>query len=259
MVTRIIGGLGFFIVAAFPIWFGGVALDILLAAICAISFYEVIHTTFKKVNIPLFLLMATFFVGIYYLHLPSVALIQLLVIGIFILAVFQVDLKLDALGVSVIISMMVVLAMNFLRSTYELKGFNFLAIYLIVAPCVTDIGAYFTGMTLGKHKLIERISPKKTVEGAIGGLILGCVVSYGLYLVVASNTELEFGKSIMLFVSLTIPIVSQFGDLAFSMIKRHFGIKDFGNIIPGHGGMLDRLDSIVFVVSYFAAIVALVG
>lgn len=105
----------------------------------------------------------------------------------------------------------------------------------------TDTMAYFTGLTIGKHKLCPRISPKKTIEGSVGG-ILGSVIFCGLF---------GYFFAPIVFVHCLVigflgGIVSQFGDLTASIFKRKMGIKDYGNLIPGHGGILDRFDSVLF-------------
>jgi phosphatidate cytidylyltransferase len=109
--------------------------------------------------------------------------------------------------------------------------------------------AYFTGVKYGKHKMIPRISPNKTWEGAFGGYVSGFAVSLVFGLIF-----LKIPYYLTIFLSLTIPIVSQLGDLAFSSIKRHFDKKDFGSVFPGHGGVLDRLDSLLFTIIYSYAI-----
>lgn len=124
---------------------------------------------------------------------------------------------------------------------------------IVITAFGTDIMAYFTGYLLGKHKLCPKISPKKTIEGSIGG-ILGSVILSGL-----------FGYFFMpdllvhcLVIGVLGGIVSQFGDLTASIFKRKMGIKDYGNLIPGHGGILDRFDSVLFtgpMVYYYIALV----
>jgi phosphatidate cytidylyltransferase len=104
-----------------------------------------------------------------------------------------------------------------------------------------DSGAYLVGSTLGKHKLIERISPKKTWEGAIGGAVLAAITSIVIF---GQMNELNLAHAI--FISLLTVVAGTLGDLFESMIKRHFNAKDSGTILPGHGGLLDRFDSLLF-------------
>lgn len=117
-------------------------------------------------------------------------------------------------------------------------------IYLALITIMTDMFAYFTGRLIGQHKLCEKISPNKTIEGAIGGSIVGTVVPSLFYLFVIYNNE-----NVILIILLTFlfTIIGQVGDLLFSSIKRHYSIKDFSNLIPGHGGILDRFDSLLLV------------
>lgn len=114
---------------------------------------------------------------------------------------------------------------------------------------ITDGCALFAGKAFGKHKLYEKVSPKKTVEGAIGGLIGNCLFCVALYFVFLKKFSLS--QSIKLWqvivISLILGVLSIFGDLAASAIKRHHGVKDFGNLLPGHGGVMDRFDSCLFV------------
>ncbi len=121
-------------------------------------------------------------------------------------------------------------------------------VFLFTITITTDIFAYLTGMLIGKHKLLTEISPNKTWEGLIGGTIMGVFVSVMFY-----HTCIDLNVSLWLLISICIflSLLGQFGDLVFSAIKRYFGVKDFGNIMPGHGGILDRLDSIIFVVLGF--------
>lgn len=120
-----------------------------------------------------------------------------------------------------------------------------LVIYLLLVTIITDTYAYLTGYFIGKHKLLEKVSPKKTLEGMVGGTIFGVLVSSVFYHTVI-NPELSW--IIIITMSLFLSIIGQFGDLVFSSIKRFYGKKDFSNIMPGHGGILDRIDSIIFVV-----------
>jgi len=115
-------------------------------------------------------------------------------------------------------------------------------VYLLLICALTDAFAMFTGMLIGKHKVTPNISPKKTIEGCFGGAIIGTTVAVIYY----SNLIGKFSIKLCL-ITLLLSIVDQFGDLFFSKIKRENKIKDFSNIMPGHGGVLDRLDSLCFV------------
>ena len=119
-----------------------------------------------------------------------------------------------------------------------------LIIFLFLITIITDSYALFVGKLIGKNKLLPEVSPNKTWEGTIGGSLIGTFVCTIYYLTVINPNENIFKVSIIV---LFLTIIGQFGDLFFSAIKRKFEIKDFGNIMPGHGGVLDRLDSILFV------------
>lgn len=130
-------------------------------------------------------------------------------------------------------------------------------LYLIpfVFGWVTDTFAYFTGRLFGKHKLIPAVSPKKTVEGAIGGAVCCALVAMLYGLVIGKCFEDVAPNYVTLAISgLLIAVVSQIGDFAMSAIKRQYGIKDYGGLLPGHGGLLDRFDSCMAVTILLALI-----
>ena len=134
---------------------------------------------------------------------------------------------------------------------YRSIGLNLL-VYLLIITIITDSYAYFIGRLIGKNKLLEVISPNKTLEGTIGGSLVGTFVGVMYYITFVSNTVNIFK---LIIISLFLSIVGQLGDLFFSAIKRKYNIKDFSNIMPGHGGILDRLDSIIFVMLAFTFII----
>lgn len=127
-----------------------------------------------------------------------------------------------------------------------------------VAACMTDAAALFSGKFFGRHPLAPSISPKKTVEGAIGGTIVGilAVMLCGwIFRLIEPTLSVSYPRLFVL--AVLAVIAAQLGDLSMSQIKREVGIKDYGNFIPGHGGILDRLDSVIFtapVLYYFMLI-----
>ncbi len=134
-----------------------------------------------------------------------------------------------------------------IRLVEQMEHGNFLIYAVFIGAFMTDSGAYFTGYFLGKHKLIPDISPKKTVEGAIGG-VLSCILGFAIWgWVLIFFFEKQVNWYALMPISVLVAIISQFGDLAASMIKREMNIKDYGSIFPGHGGVLDRFDSVIFV------------
>lgn len=135
-----------------------------------------------------------------------------------------------------------------------LRNFNLnYVIYLFLVSTITDTFAYITGRYIGKNPLAPLISPKKTIEGLIGGTLMGVVVGT-IYYTTVINAATDIG--IIVFVTLFLSLIGQLGDLIFSSIKRYYGVKDFSNLIPGHGGILDRLDSIIFIVLGFILFLA---
>ena len=124
-------------------------------------------------------------------------------------------------------------------------GGGLVMIPLVAAFC-SDSAALFAGMALGKHKLAPRVSPKKTVEGSVGGLLggmLGMIIFRIIFFLV---TEVQLNIAWCLLLGLVGAVMGQLGDLSFSAIKRECGVKDYGRLLPGHGGVLDRFDSVIF-------------
>lgn len=138
----------------------------------------------------------------------------------------------------------------FLSCIIAIKQLEFGDFYLwlvFIGAFATDTFAYFSGVFLGKHKLCPEISPKKTIEGSIGGT-LGCVAILLLYgLLMDRSFGIAVNYTSLAILSVLISFISQIGDLTASIIKRKYGVKDYGTLFPGHGGILDRLDSVIAV------------
>ena len=139
-----------------------------------------------------------------------------------------------------------------LSSEFKYWQSMFLFIYVVLGVIFNDMGAYFIGMFFGKHKMNERISPKKTWEGFIGGVVISIIVStvFALVCALVDKPILPIFDVKHLYyviiISILIPLISDVGDFVFSSVKRTFGVKDFSNLLPGHGGVLDRIDSLIF-------------
>jgi phosphatidate cytidylyltransferase len=115
----------------------------------------------------------------------------------------------------------------------------------VLVTMISDSGAYFCGVYLGKRKAFPHVSPNKTVEGCVGGL-LSSVVGLLLYGLILTWCGVPVSFTAILIIAVLGNIATQLGDLAFSLVKRFYGVKDYGKLVPGHGGMLDRFDSLIF-------------
>lgn len=154
------------------------------------------------------------------------------------------------LQASELIALTIYILVGFM-SIAMLRWHTSMGVYLyglvFIGAWMTDTGAYFIGVLFGKHKLIPAVSPKKTVEGALGG-VLGCIIGYVAYAIILQFFfSVEVNYLVLVLLAVIISIVSQIGDLIASYVKRECGIKDFGFIFPGHGGVMDRFDSIIAV------------
>lgn len=173
--------------------------------------------------------------------------------GIFLLFTIPAVLYHDRAKYSVIDAFYLIGVILFLGSSFSLlilfrtAGLKIL-LYILLLSVSTDTYAYFTGYLIGKHKLLEEISPNKTIEGMIGGTLFGTFIPTVYYITVI-NPSMSIITVILM--SLFLSILGQFGDLVFSAIKRYFNKKDFSKVLPGHGGILDRLDSIIFIMLGF--------
>ncbi len=149
-------------------------------------------------------------------------------------------------------SLSCIVYIRYLDPSWDFYPGVFMVVYLLFCAWFGDSGAYFVGTFLGKHKLCPEISPKKTVEGLIGGIItVGVVVAiqclvYNLFL----PTDIKMSYAVLIPVGMVASGVGVLGDLSASVIKRQYEVKDFGNLMPGHGGVLDRFDSVLFVAPF---------
>ncbi len=258
MKTRIISAIVLVLTCIPPFVLGSFYLDILLSLIICCAAYEVNGLNKKGRNPFLCFLMACFVlaitVGDHYLNLDPMydfAMIIAYLLILMTITIFKEDLSLDLSAVMFTMSIIIVYAIKTIYLIYERYSAS-LMLYIMIIALMCDTGAYFVGIKFGKHKLIERVSPKKTVEGAIGGYVISFLVSFTFAYIFK---YFGMGITLCLASSLILPFVSMVGDLFFSLVKRYYGIKDYSKLIPGHGGVLDRVDSVIYCLLTFYALV----
>jgi phosphatidate cytidylyltransferase len=251
MLTRIISALvGVPLIAVFLI-FRGNYLYIFAGTLSIIGMYEyykaIKATGVRTMNYIGFIFCITFYL-LQFIY-PNIEIFSK-IIAIMFLTLFTYEIFTRKSGINGIVhTMFGFVYVAFLMSHLILINYLENAAIIIWLPFLTawftDSAAYFVGISIGKHKLSPTISPKKTIEGAVGGII-GCSLLTTLLGIFISNYNSSIGISNFIIIGLLCGIFSQLGDLAASYIKRYAKIKDFGKLIPGHGGILDRFDSILF-------------
>lgn len=138
------------------------------------------------------------------------------------------------------------LALSALAELRCMDNGKYLVLLAVLLAFVTDAGAYFAGVFLGKHRGITKVSPNKSLEGYIGGFVVGALFAVLYGVVIGSLEHLTPNYLSLALCGLFGALATEVGDLAFSFVKRQYGVKDFGKLLPGHGGMLDRFDSMIF-------------
>lgn len=247
MKIRIIVGL-IIVAITFPsLYLGGVYLDILIAAIILLIGDEIARLVLPKHSFILSIFIDAAMFGLFFCSPENIVYYLAFVATVtFVLPIIFKDFTLTGVLAMIVLIFLMSMAMTGIRSirVYSVG----LTLLIVIANYTTDIFAYVFGMKFGKHKLIPEISPKKTVEGAIAGWVGSFIVIFVGKLFFLTNLS----WLITALLAVSIPIVAEIGDLAFSYIKRGFNIKDFSSLMPGHGGVLDRLDSLIFVLVFIS-------
>ncbi len=172
--------------------------------------------------------------------------LAILLLSLLGLSIFYDEKKYTATDALFLIGSVLLLGVSFNAMILARMTDLYLFIYLILIFIFTDTFAMLSGMLFGRHKLIPKVSPKKTVEGSVLGSIIGTIVASLFYHFFVNDITV-----LVAIVTLILSIIGQIGDLIFSKIKRENDIKDFSNLIPGHGGILDRLDSTIAIMLAF--------
>lgn len=253
MKTRVISALVLVVICFPPLILGGNLLNIFLGLVVVMSCYEYTTIRKKRFNWLLFVSMIVFVAFTNIFPSRGIGIIIFYLILLFFFAICSDDISLDDILSTFAMAIIFAYAVLAILRIYKYSYIPFF--YILIASFACDIAALFTGMLFGKHKLNERISPKKTVEGAIGGWFFGFILSFAF---AYFFDFFHLSPYFILFTSLVLPIVAQIGDLSFSLIKRNYGVKDFGSIIPGHGGILDRIDSLLLCLIFFSSMITFI-
>lgn len=140
---------------------------------------------------------------------------------------------------------------------FDENGLFYMLLVIVCFAWSTDIFAYLVGMCIGKHRFAPNISPKKTIEGCIGGTVFSLITTAIALFIYQNVIGCQINYGLALLYAFLCSVIGQIGDLTFSYIKRSYGIKDFGKLLPGHGGVLDRLDSLIFISPFFYMLIRL--
>lgn len=248
MVKRIITALILAGIAIPCVALQGIAFKLLVFGFMVVAIYETVHLFRGKWHAASLIIFGVTMAIACVAPYLEFSLILLAIVAA-LLMIFDPQVHPTQIGIAVLNGIIFTLAIGSITffgdgTMYGVGGFIYFFIFLASLLC--DSGAYFVGMLCGKHKLCVRLSPKKTVEGAIGGFVVGCAGSLLFGYIASSLYGVAFNWGMFGVLAVVLPLLSMIGDLYFSAIKREMGIKDFGYIFPGHGGVLDRIDGLLF-------------
>ncbi len=238
---------------------------ILFAAVAVIGTYELLHNTglVKQFRLLVYAMIMAFYMGLwsglwgtYPMAMLGIFAFACLIFSELLISHGQTSFK--SVAVTFVAGALIPYLITAPVRLLSWSTGRFLILIPFVIAFMSDTGAYFTGLAFGKHKLAPNISPKKTVEGLIGG-VLGAVIGVMVYCFIL-NKAFHLNASYMNALAYGIlgSLGAVFGDLCFSAIKRQAEIKDYGNLIPGHGGILDRFDSMVVVATLTEVLMLLI-
>ena len=266
MKKRILSAIIMILIFVPLLFIGGVPFTILMTLLALASMYELITIREKKKKIPMLIKVVSYLLVIlssiltYNQNIFSYTMSYQLISFIVLIFLLPILLKSKSMDYDINDALYLVGSLLFINIAFNLilvvrnYSLNYL-IYLLLITVITDTFALITGMYIGKNKLAPSISPHKTIEGFIGGALMGTFVATTFYFTVI---DCNISLVILILTTAFLSVIGQLGDLVFSSIKRTYGVKDFSNLIPGHGGILDRLDSIIFVILAFILVMGLI-
>lgn len=258
MLKRIVSMVvGILILAIVMVWNNTFVFSIAVTVVAMIGIYEFYNALKKKGFHPIewigyittALLFAIPFLSIDALRISLTMALPILILLSFLVSIVKkLKINVSDIAITLLGIIYVTFLFAFLIFTRQLNNGTYYIWLILGGAWVTDTFAYLTGITIGKHKF-SKISPKKSIEGCIGGIV-GCALFFLGYTYYLNTLNFELNYLIMGIIGIIISIVSQIGDFAASSIKRYCEIKDFGSIMPGHGGILDRFDSIILIAPF---------
>ena len=231
---------------------GEIVFDIAVVLISSMAIYEVISATGLKRNSIMTLTSVLLPVAVMitsYFNREYIFSVVYLFIAIYLILMLFNHGKYTFVDVAKYIAASVMISLSFIHISF-VRAFDngVICVFIVfIGSWITDSCAYFTGVAIGKHKLAPKISPKKTIEGSVGGIIGVTVIITAYVFVCANIINMNVNIVSVITAGLLSGVLSQFGDLCASIIKRENDVKDFGHIMPGHGGVMDRFDSFLFV------------
>ncbi len=247
----------FLLVLVAPKWLAAVVLGLLLA----IAAYELLYRTglLTQPRLVIYSAVMAFAISMwsYFGAVRAYFLLMLLVFFVLLFAEMMMDhikVQFEMLSMCFVAGVIIPYMLSALIRILTLTVGRYVILIPFIAAFTSDAGAYFVGMKFGRHKLAPVVSPNKTIEGVLGGMAsaLVCMLLYTLILDFPLQFDVNYGFALLY--GLVGSLAGTFGDLCFSIIKRQTGIKDYGNLIPGHGGVLDRLDSVTMVAPLMEAL-----
>lgn len=264
MTKRILSAaVGLALLAVILLYYNTIIFNIAISAISFLATFEILHATkfFDKKTLSivclLFAMLVPFLTLLDFRQSYTPFILSFILILFILLLRYHSRIKIEQVGLAFMVSTLIPLSLTtmiFLRDMAAANG-RFVLLLALAGAWIGDTGAYFVGTFLGKHKLCPTISPKKTVEGFIGGIVATSVsfvimgYIYTLYKA-SGGVEIQVNYVLLFVLGIICDLLGVMGDLSASIIKRQYEIKDFGNIMPGHGGVLDRFDSVLFVVPF---------
>jgi len=248
LFVRIVSGLVYIVLFIGAILYSQESFIILISSFAVISIWELSKLIQFKNSIPYILVPLIAYYAIYHITDKRTFLLLLITLLSSVRLIYHLFSKTSSLPITfldkldvhiryVLFPFSFILLIPFTQGDYNPD----ILIYILVLIWTNDSFAFFVGKNLGKRKLFESVSPKKTIEGFVGGLIFSLIAGY----VIAVNSSI-FSITNWLVIAVLMSVIGTIGDLVESKFKRQANVKDSGNIMPGHGGILDRLDSLLF-------------